>query len=195
MPLNGVSIEQLFIAQHTIKPKRLLRILLFICILSQSKSKSILLQKGAVISGQKRYRLWRIWESNQPLLLFILLNPSTGNGSQDDPTIRRLIQFTKKMNMGGFYLGNLYANITPSPKMLYDQLLSIDPINQEHVIQMAQSCQKIIYAWGQKEKEPMWLKNNIKEAWCFGFTASGSPKHPLYLPGSTSLKIYRTQAI
>ena len=149
------------------------------------------MQKGAIIVGHKRYQLWRIWSSDQPLVLFVLLNPSLGDASQDDPTIKRLIQFTKNMQMGGFYLGNLYANITPFPKALYQNLPTNDLVNQAHVMQMAENCQKVVYAWGQKESEPLWLQKRIPEAWCFGRTAHGSPKHPLYLPGSTPLELFR----
>jgi hypothetical protein len=38
--------------------------------------------------GQFRYRLFRKWDCGSPLL-FIMLNPSTADAEEDDPTIRR----------------------------------------------------------------------------------------------------------
>ena len=73
------------------------------------------MEKGAVLHRGKRYQLWRIWDPSLPLVLFILLNPSVGDASQDDPTLRRLVYFAKKFGFGGFYVGNLYTEITPYP--------------------------------------------------------------------------------
>ena len=76
------------------------------------------MKRGALKVKGKRYRLWRIWAKDRPLVLFLLLNPSTGDATQNDPTIKRLIFFAQSQGYGGFYLGNLYAHITPYPKEL-----------------------------------------------------------------------------
>ena len=52
---------------------------------------------GAIIINF-RYQLWRIYDENKPLLLFIGLNPSTGSGEEDDPTIRNLNLFFNNFN-------------------------------------------------------------------------------------------------
>ena len=41
----------------------------------------------------------------KPLILFILLNPSTADDKNDDKTVKKLIGFTKKYDFGGFILG------------------------------------------------------------------------------------------
>ncbi|GIS01303.1 MAG: hypothetical protein CM15mP102_21230 [Flavobacteriales bacterium] len=41
--------------------------------------------------------------------------------TNDDPTIRRLINFTKKFNYGGFLVGNIFSKITPNQKRLINQ--------------------------------------------------------------------------
>ena len=44
-----------------------------------------------------RYALWRIWDDTLPKLLFIGLNPSTADETNDDPTMRRCIRFSKDL--------------------------------------------------------------------------------------------------
>ena len=65
--------------------------------------------RNARFSNDKkhRYKLSRHWDLNKPQILYIMLNPSIGNESIDDPTIRRLLSFTKKLDYGGFFVGNL----------------------------------------------------------------------------------------
>lgn len=74
------------------------------------------MQTGAEFSPCKTYRyaLWRRW-SDAPPVLFVMLNPSTANESQDDPTIRRCISFAKQWGHGGIIVGNLFAFRSPYP--------------------------------------------------------------------------------
>ena len=53
------------------------------------------MEQGAISIKGKRYRLWRIWDEDRPLVLFLLLNPSIGDATQNDPTIKRLIFFAQ----------------------------------------------------------------------------------------------------
>ena len=48
-----------------------------------------------------------------------MLNPSVGNETCDDKTIKRLIFFTKKFGYGGFYVGNIFPNINTKVNDLY----------------------------------------------------------------------------
>ena len=41
--------------------------------------------------------------------VFIMLNPSTADASNDDPTIRKCVGFAQHWNFGGLYVGNLFA--------------------------------------------------------------------------------------
>ena len=78
------------------------------------------MNRSAVISKNKKYRyeLSRIW-SESPKITFIMLNPSVGNETCDDKTIKRLIFFTKKFGYGGFYVGNIFPNINTKVNDLY----------------------------------------------------------------------------
>ena len=46
---------------------------------------------GAQISDDclYRYSLWRTWDQTKGSCLFVMLNPSTANAYQDDPTISK----------------------------------------------------------------------------------------------------------
>jgi hypothetical protein len=88
---------------------------------------------GADISpdGRYRYRLWREWrgcasrdhwrwlgakdgaghELGEPLsVLFVMLNPSTADGTTDDPTIRRCVGFAKRWRYDRLEVVNLFAH-------------------------------------------------------------------------------------
>ena len=42
----------------------------------------------AVVQGRYRYALGRCWDPALPRICWIMLNPSTADGTQDDPTLR-----------------------------------------------------------------------------------------------------------
>ena len=43
--------------------------------------------KGAIKDKENRYQLWRIWNQEKPLILFILLNPSNADHKNDDKMV------------------------------------------------------------------------------------------------------------
>ena len=59
-------------------------------------------RSGAIISacGQYRYHLWRRWDELLPTMVWVMLNPSTADATEDDPTIRRCIGFAKREGCG-----------------------------------------------------------------------------------------------
>ena len=75
-------------------------------------------QSGADFSecGRYRYKLWRTWDDVRPVVMFIMLNPSTADATADDPTIRRCIGFAHDWGYGGVRVGNLFAWRTPYPQ-------------------------------------------------------------------------------
>ncbi len=53
--------------------------------------------KSATISdcGTYRYHLAREWSTGKPIL-FVMLNPSTADAGEDDPTIRKCLGFATR---------------------------------------------------------------------------------------------------
>lgn len=74
----------------------------------------------AAFSRCRRYRWWlrRRWRETGPTLLFLGLNPSSANGRQDDPTLRRLIRFAEGWGYGALEVLNLFAWISTDPANL-----------------------------------------------------------------------------
>ena len=102
--------------------------------------KSTIYRNAKFSNDQKhRYTLERSWDSERPKVLYIMLNPSLANSDKDDPTIRRLINFTKQLGYGGFYVGNLFSYITPYPKDLLDKDLSYCNKNLKEIRKMIAS--------------------------------------------------------
>ena len=78
--------------------------------------------------NKNRFLLKREWSKSKKKVLYIMFNPSNADETKDDPTIRRLINFSKKFNYGGFFVGNLYTNISSNPKNI-DQSQNISKKN------------------------------------------------------------------
>jgi len=149
---------------------------------------------GAVLDKDRNYRfiLWRFW-SDAPRMLFIGLNPSTANELNDDPTVRRLCGFAQSLGYGGLYACNLYSQITPYPKELL-------PETRNHgantpAIQMAEKLSVLtVCGWGDGIKNipegdlrAKAVFDLLSSPMCWGLTASGNPRHPLYLKSEAEL--------
>jgi len=148
--------------------------------------------RNARFSNDKkhRYKLSRHWDLNKPQILYIMLNPSIGNESIDDPTIKRLLSFTRKFNYGGFFVGNLFTYITPNPKTL-DTSIGLTNKNLNILHNLVSKVDKVVYAWGNSIEEPNEFKKFISGPMCFGKNLNGTPSHPLYLPSSSELESFR----
>ena len=142
------------------------------------------------IDKKERYSLKREWDKSKNKILYIMLNPSFADEKKDDPTIRRLISFTKKFNSGGFLVGNIFTTITPNPKEI-DRSKGISDKNFKELFKLINKVDQIVYAWGNTVEEPQLLKELVLSPKCFGKNLNGTPKHPLYLPKNSKLITYR----
>ena len=150
------------------------------------------ISRSADISNDKkeRFSLSRIWDSKKPKVLYIMLNPSYADHKLDDPTIRRLIFFSKKFKFGGFYVTNLFTQITPYPKALNIDR-TINNNNLKVIKDLVLKSEKIVYAWGNLKNEPEEFLSIIDSPLCFKKNLNGTPRHPLYLPSNCELESYR----
>jgi hypothetical protein len=154
----------------------------------------------ATIVGPYRYWLVRKWAEGGQLVNFIMLNPSTADAMNDDPTIRRCTSFAKQLNFSGLVVTNLFALRATSPAELKTDILPIGPENDAYLRMGIEVCSTTIAAWGahgtymERDTE---VRNILRStrSWGaeaagslvmhLGLTKSGQPKHPLYLPKST----------
>lgn len=154
--------------------------------------------KSAEISncGRYRYVLLRTWDDSQPIATFIMLNPSTADADVDDPTIRRCIGFAKSWGRGGVTVLNLFALRSTDPKVLWSQTGFDDTVgyhNDDRIRRYLRCSSLMVAAWGAWDNA--WMRRRLitiqdmvrfekQSLWCLGRTKNGSPRHPLYVPGS-----------
>jgi hypothetical protein len=146
-------------------------------------------ESGAEFSPCRKYRyaLWRIWDPEAPLAMFIGLNPSTANEVKADPTIMRVSSMVRSWGYGGFYMMNLFALVSPYP----DDLKKVaDPLgdNDGWIERISQKCQLVVFCWGNFKEAKVRAKAIIDlfpDAHALYINKDGSPKHPLYCPIKT----------
>lgn len=151
--------------------------------------------KLAAISecGRFRYSLWRGW-SDAPPCCFIMLNPSTADGEQDDPTIRRCVSFAQRWGCGELYVMNLFALRATDPKELLKHADRVGPDNDSWLKQDHQ-FKYTVAAWGVHGELDHRADAVVKllegrAIYCLGITKDGHPRHPLYVRGDQPLMEY-----
>lgn len=161
------------------------------------------MMSSAMISDCGNYRYWltRQWD-NGCLLPFVMLNPSTADANDNDPTIRRCMTFARGEGFAGISVVNLFAFRATNPDALRSVRDPVGPDNDEFLIQELRRNRKVVAAWGAV---PMWRDRinyvlslaelNEVDLRCVGQTNGGFPRHPLYVPAAQRLEAYRPWAI
>lgn len=145
---------------------------------------------GAHFSKCRGYRfsLWRIWDKDKPLVMFIGLNPSTANENESDPTITRVCQIAKNNGYGGVYMMNCFPLVSTNPDVLvefYDtKYHETDDIeNMRWLLEVRRKCADVVFAWGNFKvvvERAKSIAGYFKDAKALHINKNGSPKHPLY---------------
>jgi len=152
------------------------------------------MEKGAQFSDDRiyRYTLWRIWKEGDGHVLFIGLNPSTADETEDDPTIRRCIGFAKDWGFGGIYMLNIFSFRATNPKELMKTKEPIGEKNNHYLMMYCDTIGLNVACWGiwgeylNRGREVLDLLGTDC-LHCFGFTKNMQPRHPLYLKKGTEL--------
>jgi len=143
-----------------------------------------------------RYTLWRQWWSDELFItrtklnyaMFIGLNPSTADETENDPTIRKCIGFAEKWGYDALCMTNLFAYRATDPRKMkgHDKPIGVD--NDRWLVACAREAGIIIAAWGVngahmgRDEEVL---NLLDDVWCLRTTKNGYPEHPLYVPYAT----------
>ncbi len=167
-------------------------------------------KRGAELSefGTYRYALWRAWNPGLPVAVFVMLNPSTADGTADDPTIRKCVGFAKRWECGAIYVVNLFAYRATDPKRLRGLDLD-DRCGQHNGSHLRRALSRMcspgvvpgpcVAAWGRQPKrvlgdEPARLMSLARQErvqlQCLGTAQDGNPRHPLMLAYATELQPY-----
>lgn len=152
--------------------------------------------RQAVISpcGLYRYSLRRTLDMHgMRQILWVMLNPSTADATQDDPTIRRCIGFSKAWGFAELVVVNLYALRSTDPKTLWSASDPIGPDNDDHIRELAECSDMTVCAWGQPgpvKERALHVRGLLPEAHYLKLNKDGSPSHPLYLPKALTPKVW-----
>lgn len=147
-------------------------------------------QSGAVFSrcADYRYLLWRIWDPSRPLWAFGMLNPSTADHEVVDPTIARCIKRAEAGGAGGLIVWNLFAYRATKPEDMKAAEDPVGPYNDLAIKIAVEHTALNIAAWGvhgvHNDRDRAVLHELAKsgaELSALAFSASGFPRHPLYL--------------
>lgn len=141
--------------------------------------------------GRHRYRLSRCWDASLPTVCFVMLNPSTADAFQDDPTIRRCIGFARAWGYGELQVVNLHSLRTPSPAALKKAAQRNGLDHDAHLFEAAAAAGRVVVAWGNHGDRARVaavlprLRAAAGPVQCLGQTKAGAPRHPLYVPAVT----------
>lgn len=156
------------------------------------------MERDAAMSecGRYRYRLGRTWGPGT-YLLYVMLNPSTADAEEDDPTIRRCVGFAKAHGYGGLQVVNLYAYRATDPRDLKAAGYPVGPDNDSHIKAALAGADAVCVAWGDRARglsRPAEVLAMIQRAGraigCLAVTKHGLPAHPLMLAASCRLSEY-----
>lgn len=147
---------------------------------------------GATFSacGVYRYSLWRQWGAG-PLLLWVMLNPSTADERHNDPSVARCCRRSQTLGYGGLFVVNLFALRSTDPPALYRHPAPVGPRNDQTIATLAALSEGpcgVLCAWGNHgaylgrgEVVLAMLRRAGAEPWVLTVTGAGQPGHPLYV--------------
>lgn len=146
----------------------------------------------AVLSecGTYRYSLRRWWGATLDTFVVIGLNPSTADARDDDPTIRRCVDFASAAGCGGLVMLNAYAYRATDPTALRNRNDAVGPHNDRFIAATIAHIhiKVVVCAWTDavtkdRAREVLAILADFEhEPHVFGLTKTGAPRHPLYMP-------------
>jgi len=156
---------------------------------------------GAILDGPYRYRLWRMWDRALPMVCWLMLNPSTADATEDDPTIRKVLKFSRAWGYGGVEVANLFAYRATEPGDLIAAAKAgvnvAGSFNDQYIMQAMHLCPKLtIAAWGahgntqgRASRVMKFCRDALggeRVLHALKVNADGTPSHPLYLPDDST---------
>lgn len=167
------------------------------------------MHRSAGISDCGRYRWWlrrswSLWDAQgmhikgRGVCCFVMLNPSTADGQQDDPTIRRCIGFARSWGFGTLSVRNLFPWRATDPKELLTAANPTGGNHGDHELIAACTADMTVVAWGAgvpfgRDKDVLEMFREhfpAKSLYCLGTTKNGSPRHPLYVKAGTEPQLF-----
>jgi hypothetical protein len=148
---------------------------------------------GAVFSACRRWRylLWRQWDEKLPVANFLMLNPSTADEFQLDPSCTRARVYAERWGYGSLIVTNVFGWRATDP---FAMKAVRDPVgrgNDRAIVQAAKEADIVVCAWGnhgahleRSVKVLTLLRKARVPLHALRINGAGEPAHPLYLPGN-----------
>jgi hypothetical protein len=145
---------------------------------------------GASFSNCERYRylLWRVWRlPTSHWLNMVMLNPSTADAWQNDPTVTRCERRAREAGFDGLYVTNIFGWRATNPYDLYKLDDPVGPENDLTLVETAALSQLVVCAWGNhgqlrgRSAKVQELLTGIPLTALRVSKLTGEPYHPLYL--------------
>lgn len=143
------------------------------------------MKTDAILSNCRKYRfvLWRMWDESKPYAMFIGLNPSTADETEDDPTIVRCTNYSASWGYGGLCMANLFAYRSTAPSNMMAAEAPVGKDNDEWLLKLAQDAGVVVAAWGNHGvylDRSNRVRELISDLHCLKTNKTGEPAHPLY---------------
>jgi hypothetical protein len=145
---------------------------------------------GASFSSCRRWRylLWRRWDAARPVANFLMLNPSTADEFQLDPSCTRARLYAERWGYGALIVTNLFAWRATDPRDMKRAKEPVGRANDRAIVRAAREAGIVVCAWGNhgvhRERSASVL-DMLREAGirlhALRLTGAGEPAHPLYL--------------
>ena len=154
---------------------------------------SKLTESGATFSSCRRWRylLWRRWDEKKPVANFLMLNPSTADETQLDPTCSRARDYAERWGYGALIVTNVFGWRSTDPDVMKAAKDPVGPGNDAAIVRAAQESALVVCAWGNHGahlKRSLAVTRLLLEAkvklHALRVNTNGEPAHPLYLPGN-----------
>lgn len=158
------------------------------------------IEGGAVFSDCGRYRqsLWRMWAgaSKSGYVLWIGMNPSTADGTADDPTVFKECKFTRRWGFGHYVKCNVMDyRATDQKRLRAPDVVPCSDANLPAIVELAKQAKLVVLAFGSPHKSlHVHGQNVVRELsaagvpmHCLALTKQGLPGHPLYLKDNSEL--------
>jgi hypothetical protein len=148
---------------------------------------------GARFSDCRRWRylLWRRWDASRPVANFLMLNPSTADEFQLDPSCTRARLYAERWGYGALIVTNLFAWRATDPRDMKAAKEPVGRANDRAILRAAREAAIVVCAWGNHGahlSRSASVKHLLREAGialhALRVNGVGEPAHPLYLPGT-----------
>lgn len=132
-------------------------------------------------------------------VVWVMHNPSTADERADDPTIRRVKDYSARWGFAGLSVVNLYAARATKPSEIRHMDDPVGPLNDMHLSCVIGPAEWVVCAWGalndpavRARADVVWARFLASKArvTCLGLTMSGEPRHPLFVHRSAAMQPY-----